>query len=599
MAQTPQSPKPAQQQQQPGQQPAEQPKAPSFVLLLLALYALLWLSSRGSTPPAGAVPEPAELAVPVALTGPRLEGPPIRLAVDATAATLGRDGALVGMRVRRFDEELLGFAFTPEKVWQNLDRARPAPAGALDFTAGVHAGRMPFFPSDERRRYLSASVQAGSRTVTFRTEDRHGTVIPKGLSIERRFTLPPQGHRISLEVSVRNHTTAVVDLTARPGGQGPLFVYAGPLLEAVGDYPEVFVRTPTGMETASASESLTEATTGASWIGVRNQYSAFLIDRVRGPARFVHQNVTYRIKGQSKTAPLIGARIEVPFLEPRKSCELAFVIYCGPKVEADLAPEYSPVFNNWDGFTGGLSKMLLSVLLFFYGLTGNYGVSILLLTLVVKVILHPLSFSQFVNMQRMQELQPKIKEIKERYKKPEDVSAKTSELFAKHKVSPVAGCLPMFAQLPIFIALYNCLRGAIEFKGVPFWWLADLSKPDPTTLLPLLFAVSVYFSSKMMQPPAGSGGQDQEMQAMMGKMMPIMMYGMFVWFPVPSGVTIYLAAQSLLGVAETRYNQSKLPRKPGAAPAAPAAPSARGGASGGAAPGKKGKGGKRSAEPHA
>jgi YidC/Oxa1 family membrane protein insertase len=198
------------------------------------------------------------------------------------------------------------------------------------------------------------------------------------------------------------------------------------------------------------------------------------------------------------------------------------------------------------------------VLQFFHAVTGSYGFSILLLTLVVKLLLHPLNVSQTINMQRMQELQPKLKKLKDQIKDPQELQKATVKLYQDYNVNPLGGCLPALVQVPIFIALYWCLRGAIELKGVSYWWIQDLSRPDPTTILALVFAISVYFSGKLMQPAGGAG---TEQQAMMNKMMPIMMYGMFVFMPVPAGVMIYMATQSLLGVAETQYNLSKMPKK--------------------------------------
>jgi YidC/Oxa1 family membrane protein insertase len=116
----------------------------------------------------------------------------------------------------------------------------------------------------------------------------------------------------------------------------------------------------------------------------------------------------------------------------------------------------------------------------------------------------------------------------------------------------------------------------VELKGVGFLWMPDLSKPDPSTVLAMFFGLSTYLNSKLMQQRQSTmasgtpAGGDQDMQATMNRMMPIMMYGMFVMMPVPSGVMIYMATQSLLGIAETRYNLYKQKNKPGKRPKASA-----------------------------
>lgn len=483
----------------------------------------------------------------------------LRVHVDA-------DGSLVSGIVQRYDEEIVSRKLVPDEIvrhWQEKKLTTPPPT----YSAGVHVGKPPLFITDERRAHLGSSLEKQPNGVKVANVDTEGRVIPKGLAIERRWTLDPRRCVLDLEVTLKNTTTDLLDLSRSP----PLYVYAGPLLAGDRVPPQVINFEGGKVIQASSSMTPTDATTGVAWAGVRNNYYAVILDHKKGPGVFVNQTVSFReLDGKQSSAPVVGFKMAVPFIKKGESVSYQFKVYVGPKAEAELAPEYIAAFDNWEGWTGFIAHVMFWILQFFFKITGSYGFAILALTIVVKLLLHPLSFSQTENMQRMQAIQPRIQEIKERYKDtPEQMQAETMKLWKEHNYNPVGGCLPMFLQIPIFISLYNCLQYAIELKGVGFWWMPDLSKPDATTLLALLFALSVYINGKLMQQKqsttatAAPAGGDQDMQIVMNRMMPIMMYGMFVMMPVPGGVMIYLATQSLLGIVETRYNMTKLKKKTG------------------------------------
>lgn len=540
----------------------------NVLFLWSGFFLILWMTSRNQGPAKLTPEQQAAVAAAATPAGPMLAAKPLELANEDLKVTLAPDGSLVRADVLQFQENLFELGFTPEDIVQHIASQQKEHPQLPVYSTGVHVGQQPFYVTDARRHRLSASVQHTANSATFTTSDPFGVVLPKGLAVQRRWKLHDKGHRIDLDVVLKNTTKDVLDLS-----QGKaVYVYAGPLLAYEGSTPETFMKHGLAVTTVSPSQALTETTTGVNWMGVRNQYYAFVMEHRDGPGVFAYQMVSFRdLKLKQLMGPVIAFKSGLMFLKAGEERKLSFRVYTGPKLAESLAPDYAVVFDNWSGWTGWIGLLMFRILNLFHAITGSWGVAILLLTLLVKVLLHPLTYKQTVNMQKMQEIQPKLQALKERYKDtPEQMQAETMRLWQEHNVNPLGGCLPMFLQIPVFIALYGCIQGAIDLKGVSFWWMQDLSKPDATTLLALLFSLSIYFNGKLMQQQQKDkasaqlvGGQDQDMQVVMNRMMPIMMYGMFVMMPVPAGVMIYLASQSLLGIAETRYNMDKMAKKPG------------------------------------
>jgi len=180
-----------------------------------------------------------------------------------------------------------------------------------------------------------------------------------------------------------------------------------------------------------------------------------------------------------------------------------------------------------------------------FAVTGSYGLAIILMTLILRVVLLPLTASGIRSSFKMQEVQAEQKELQKKYKKdPEQLNKATMELWKKHGVNPFAGCITMFAQLPIIFGFIGALR-AYEFVGSPaFLWIPHLGSPDPYYVLPVLAAVGTFVQTKLTTPPTESS-----MQAMT-YLMPVVI----LWFGItmPSAFTLYWVASSAFAVVE-RY----------------------------------------------
>lgn len=243
-------------------------------------------------------------------------------------------------------------------------------------------------------------------------------------------------------------------------------------------------------------------------------------------------------------------------LQPGESQTYEFGLFIGAKElerlqaftangVADLDLEAS---INW-GFFGGLSewlgRLLLGMLRWFYELTASWGISIVLLTFVVKLATLPLTLKQMNSMKKMREIQPEMAKIKQKYgddrvKQGQEMQA----LFQRSGVNPLAGCLPTLVQLPIWFALYSMLSAAVELVHQTFLWLPDLTQQDPYFLLPLSLGALMVVQNRMMP-----NTMDEAQAKMMRWLMPIM-FTLFMLF-LPSGLAVYIFANIVLSIVQT------------------------------------------------
>lgn len=228
------------------------------------------------------------------------------------------------------------------------------------------------------------------------------------------------------------------------------------------------------------------------------------------------------------------------------------LLYAGTKQLQVLEDSGYKLFRLMDyGWFGNkfafLVKPLLKTLEYFHGITNNYGWSIILLTFIIKVLFFPLTHKSFKSMKGMQKVQPYIKLIQERNKGDrQKINEEMLELYKKHKVNPLGGCLPMLLQIPVFIALYHALFFSIELRGAPFMgWIRDLSVSDPYYVTPVLMGVTMFFQQRL-SPQIGDPVQQKIMM-----FLPIVFTFLFMSFP--SGLVIYWTVNNLLTIAQQYY----------------------------------------------
>jgi YidC/Oxa1 family membrane protein insertase len=233
---------------------------------------------------------------------------------------------------------------------------------------------------------------------------------------------------------------------------------------------------------------------------------------------------------------------------PGDSAEWTSRLYVGPKDQRrleEIAPNLNLTIDY--GFLWWLAVPLFYLLEWFHGFTGNWGVAIILLTVLVKLVLYPLSAASYRSMANMRRVAPQMKRLQERYADDrQKLSQEMMALYKKEKVNPLGGCLPMLLPMPIFIALYWVLFESVELRHAPFFlWIDDLSAMDPYFILPLAMGASMYLQ-QLMSPAMGD-----PMQQRMMRIMPVMFTVLFLFFP--AGLVLYWLTNNLLSIAQQYY----------------------------------------------
>jgi len=228
-----------------------------------------------------------------------------------------------------------------------------------------------------------------------------------------------------------------------------------------------------------------------------------------------------------------------------------YLLYIGPNSVEMLTPHGLEDIVNF-GKLDPICKFLLGMMQMVYGVVHNHGVAVIILTILLNVLLFPLTKASFSSMRRMQLVQPHMTKLKEKHKKdPQKLNKEMMELYKRHKVNPMGGCLPMLLQMPIFISLYVALSKSADLMNAKFLWIKDLASPDivplPFTLpflgdnihlLPLLTAGAMFFQQKISQANLpNTSPQMVQQQKMMMYLMPLFLG--FIFYQMPSGLVLY------------------------------------------------------------
>ncbi len=236
-----------------------------------------------------------------------------------------------------------------------------------------------------------------------------------------------------------------------------------------------------------------------------------------------------------------------------------FTLYAGPKSYTLLQAQGHGLEKLVDyGWFGILAKPMFWLMQQFYAVSKNYGIAIILLTIVVRILLFYPSLKSATAMEEMKKLQPQLMTIREKYKKDSArMNQEMMKLYKEHKVNPLGGCLPMLLQLPFFVALYNVLSVSIELRQSPFlsFWIKDLSVHDPFYILPVLMGVSMIFTMKM----TSTTPDPQQAKIMM--FMNIAFIFLFAW--LPAGLLLYITLSNLLSIVQQLYVRRLLGIKSG------------------------------------
>lgn len=386
---------------------------------------------------------------------------------------------------------------------------------------------------------------AGTSALTFTFSDG------RGLEVKKRLAFRGDEYGLDVEVSVRQRGQEIGKQVVFGPGLGVEVAasrYVGVEKGVVVTKREVQLLAAKDLEEGASGIDI-EAT------GVASHYFAALmlpkgtglygsrLERVSVPA----ENTDAKPSGSTKQQEVILAALDAP-REP-----VSFLLFLGPKkleLLDSLRPGLSRIieFGSWMRYP---ALLLRAGLMWLYGIVGNYGWAIILLTLVINLALLPLKHYSFVSMRKMQKLAPQIQRIKERYKKvkPTDpryqhMNQEIMNLYKEHNVSPVSGCLPMLLMIPFFFAFYRLLMSSIELRQAPFiFWVHDLSVYDPYFVLPILMGVTQLAIQRMTPQTTADPVQAKIMQ-----FMPIMFTFILAW--APSGLVLYWFSNNLVSVGQ-------------------------------------------------
>ena len=413
------------------------------------------------------------------------------------------------------------------------------------------------------KQQLDLTQPGASGTLAFKQ------VTAAGLQIQKQLTFHGDRYDVEIEIAVRNVAGDVVAAQPRiawgPGLRHEQAAHASTI------QPPTLWLDGKRVQEDVAKLSGEKALDGKlSWVALQDTYFA---------AAFLPKETDLRafVAKAPKDQGVIGLLGSKQNLPPGGNLSLNARIYAGPRdldVLKAVGQDLDQLIDlGWFDF---LARPALWLLKFLYNYTGNYGIAIILVTVLQKIAFHPLTHKSMKSMQAMQAVQPKIQAIQERYKNnPQKKQEETMALYRKHGVNPMGGCLPMLAQIPIFIALYNALSSSVEMWQAQFLWIRDLTQPDSlftvtlwgghaisANLLALLMGVSMWVQQKM-SPTTGDPRQAQ----MMLWMMPIIFTFMFWSFP--SGLVLYWLVNNILQVGQ-QWLINRGPARPPASEGQPA-----------------------------
>ncbi|HCE43779.1 MAG TPA: hypothetical protein DET40_09540 [Lentisphaeria bacterium] len=359
-----------------------------------------------------------------------------------------------------------------------------------------------------------------------------------------------------------------------------------PILELSGDYFIMESMTiNTCLENTVASKSYSgkpfeeHQENAAKWIAVSNKYLACILKPEtpfkKGDGNMLRQTMETLTDQNGKEKPyscldtygIIG-RTEI---EPGARSAMNFSYFSGPKELALLKnfdPKASEIMNlcyvgdNWFFqmylWFEPIAQGLLIALIWLNGFCGNYGLSIILLTVIVKMLFWPITDRANASMRKMQKIQPLVQEIRTKYKDDaQKVNTKIMQLYKEHKVNPLGGCLPILLQIPIFIALYSALNGAIELRQASFLWAFDLSRPDTIATIPgidlainpLVLLMTGTMVIQQYLTPSAMDPIQQKMMMILPLVMLVMLYSL------PSGLTLYWSVSQIISIIQLLVNR--------------------------------------------
>jgi YidC/Oxa1 family membrane protein insertase len=364
-----------------------------------------------------------------------------------------------------------------------------------------------------------------------------------GVQVAKTYVFKRGSYLIDVEYEIANGSSAIVaphayfqltrDSKPPEGSTAMMSTFTGPAF-----YTEAEKFHKVTFEDVTKNKAKIPGKTDNGWVAMVQHYfvSAWL------PGQGERE---YFLREIGKDLFAAGVIMPVAAIAPGASGKVSAPLYAGPQEQdklAKIAPGFDLVVDY--GWLTVVTAPLFWVLQWLHGFLGNWGWSIILLTVMLKGAFFPLSAASYKSMAKMRVLTPKLTKLKETYADDKQrMNQEMMELYKKEKVNPLGGCLPIVVQIPVFIALYWVLMGTVEMRGAPWvGWITDLSTKDPYFVMPLIMGVTMFIQTKLNPTPP------DPMQAKIMLLMPIVFTGMFLFFP--AGLVLYWTVNNLLSIAQ-------------------------------------------------
>lgn len=369
--------------------------------------------------------------------------------------------------------------------------------------------------------------------------------------ISKEFDFSCSAYEIKLKVSIENISGQPVKFSfpLSLGTINPNLQYRGTAV-----YQDVCVSLPDRIAYPNYKKEATFPS--VNFLSLRDQYFCAIIE----PAAKNYSANFHKISDKEFGVSLISPEFDIP---AGQTVTQEFRVYLGPQDLKVLAAANNPDWQSvvYFGKMNPLAHLLLKTLGFFHAVTSNWGFAIIIVSVMIYIILYPLTLKQLRSMKEMQLIQPKVEELRVKYRDDAmRLQKETMELYKLHKINPLGGCLPMLLQLPVFFSFYMVLSRSIELKGAGFLWIKDLADPDKLfvfpqsipfvgnelNLLPILMVIASFFQQKLSS--SQMSGQSAEQQKIMMFLFPIM-FGVF-FYHMPSGLVLYWFTNTIMTVIQ-------------------------------------------------
>jgi len=524
-----------------------------FSFSLLLLWDAWQKEQQPKPAPAAAAPSAPGVPTPAAPLAPAPVGSPPAAAAPAASVPGASATAAQGEKLRittdlvEAEIDTLGATLTRLELRKHKDVKDAAknfvllgPEHAYSAQSGLIGEGMPNHRSLWRALPGERALGAGAD----RLQVRFAADGPGGVTVEKVYTFRRNSYLVDVAFELKNAGSAPLSAYAYyqvvRDGRAPvhesrmMYVYTGPVYYTAENAFNKVEFSDLDKEKASLPKDATDG-----WVGMMQHYfvSAWLPPE-KSPREFYARKLPDGLYAA-------GVIVATPPAAPNGTSSVGVQLFSGPQEQNRLkqaAPGLDLVVDY--GWLAIIAWPLFAVLEFFHRWTGNWGVAIILLTVLIKLVFFPLSAASYKSMAKMKLVTPRLTKIREMYAHDRTrMNQAMMELYKTEKINPLGGCFPILVQIPVFIALYWVLLAAIELRHAPFiLWIEDLSAQDPYYVLPILMAASMVLQTRMNPVPP------DPVQAKVMKFMPYVFSVFFFFFP--AGLVLYWLVNNILSIAQ-------------------------------------------------